>query len=88
MHYKRTLLLDFRFGKLDLAVYNAGAILWKPVMETPLPRFDLLHEVNVRGAYVMVQNALPHFLERKSGRIILVSPPIYKRLSPNIAIKF
>lgn len=68
-----------KFGKLDLAVYNAGAILWKPVMETPLPRFDLLYEVNVRGAYVMVQNALPHFLERKSGRIILVSPPIYKR---------
>lgn len=71
-----------------MAVYNAGAILWKPVMETPLPRFDLLHEVNVRGAYVMVQHALPHFLERKSGRIILVSPPIYKRLSPNTAIEY
>lgn len=73
------ILLLFRFGKLDLAVYNAGAILWKPVIDTPLSRFDLLHEVNVRGAYVMVQQVLPHFLERKSGRIVLVAPPIYKR---------
>ncbi|XP_062616616.1 hydroxysteroid dehydrogenase-like protein 2 [Saccostrea cucullata] len=68
-----------QFGKLDLAVYNAGAILWKPVIETPLSKFDLLHEVNVRGAYTMVQEVLPHFLERNSGRIILVSPPIYSR---------
>ncbi|XP_061197543.1 hydroxysteroid dehydrogenase-like protein 2 [Saccostrea echinata] len=68
-----------KFGKLDLAVYNAGAILWKPVIETPLSRFDLLHEVNVRGAYTMVQQVLPHFLERNTGRIILVSPPVYKR---------
>lgn len=74
-----TILQLYRFGKLDLAVYNAGAILWKPVIETPLARFDLMHEVNVRGAYTMIQQALPHFLARKSGRIILVSPPIYNR---------
>ncbi|XP_059147815.1 hydroxysteroid dehydrogenase-like protein 2 [Physella acuta] len=68
-----------QFGHLDVAVYNAGAVLWKSVQETPLKRWDLMNQVNARGAYCMVQNILPHMLERKTGRLILVSPPIYNR---------
>jgi len=68
-----------QFGHLDVVVYNAGAILWDKVIETPLKKFDLMHEVNVRGSYSLIQHILPHFLDRKSGRIILVSPPIYNR---------
>ena len=63
-------------------MYNAGAILWKPVIETPMKRFDLMMAVNVRGAYAMVQEVLPHFLSRKAGKIVLVAPPIYNRLVP------
>ena len=73
------ILAVFRFHGLDVAVYNAGAILWKPVLETPLKRFDLMMAVNVRGAYAMVQEVLPHFLSKKSGKIVLVAPPIYNR---------
>ncbi|KAK3581193.1 hypothetical protein CHS0354_024727 [Potamilus streckersoni] len=68
-----------RFGHLDVAIYNAGAITWKPVLETPLKRFELMNEVNIRGAYIMIQEVLPHFLNKKRGRIVLVSPPIYSR---------
>lgn len=68
-----------RFGRLDAAVYNAGAILWKPVLETPLKRFDLMMNVNVRGAYAMVLNAVPKMIKQKHGRIVLVAPPIYNR---------
>ncbi|KAI8520168.1 hypothetical protein Bbelb_034250 [Branchiostoma belcheri] len=67
------------FGGLDFTVYNAGAILWEKVIDTPLKRFDLMMDVNVRGAYVMIQAVLPHMLERKAGRILLVAPPIYSR---------
>ena len=67
------------FGQLDFAIYNAGAILWRPVAQTPLKRFDLMHEVNSKGAYAMVQAVLPHFLEKKHGRILLIAPPIYSR---------
>ncbi|KAH9504951.1 Hydroxysteroid dehydrogenase-like protein 2 [Bulinus truncatus] len=67
------------YGSLDVAVYNAGAVLWNSVVETPLKRWDLMNEVNARGAYCMVQNILPHMLEKKKGRLILVSPPIYNR---------
>lgn len=68
-----------RFGRLDVVVYNAGAILHEKVVNTPLKRFDLMHSVNVRGAYSMVQHVLPHFLQQHSGNIIFVSPPIYNR---------
>lgn len=67
------------FGKLDLTVYNAGSILWEKVVDTPTKRYDLMHDVNARGAYIMVQEVLPHFLKQKSGKIILVAPPIYSR---------
>lgn len=68
-----------RFGRLDAAIYNAGAILWKPVLETPVKRFDLMMHVNVRGAYVMIQEVTPKMIQQKHGRIVLVAPPIYNR---------
>ena len=68
-----------RFGRLDLAVYNPGVIMWDKVTYTSLKRFDLMYEVNVRGAYIMIQEVLPHFLKQKFGKIVLVSPPIYSR---------
>eukprot|EP01116_Phalansterium_solitarium_P015237 TRINITY_DN3352_c0_g1_i1.p1 TRINITY_DN3352_c0_g1~~TRINITY_DN3352_c0_g1_i1.p1 ORF type:complete len:268 (-),score=66.32 TRINITY_DN3352_c0_g1_i1:201-1004(-) len=67
------------FGRIDVLVYNAGSIMWKKVVETPLKRFDLMHEVNARGAYIAVQAVLPHMLKANVGRIILVAPPIYSR---------
>ncbi|CAG5134577.1 unnamed protein product, partial [Candidula unifasciata] len=67
------------FGHLDVAVYNAGAVLWKKVIETPLRRWDLMNEVNARGSYCMIQEVLPNMLEHKHGRLILVCPPIYNR---------
>ncbi len=68
-----------QFGQLDVVIYNAGAVLWESVIETPLKKFDLMHEVNVRGAYAMVQSVLPEFVNRRQGHIIVVAPPIYNR---------
>lgn len=68
-----------KFGSLDAAIYNAGAIMWKPVLETSLKRFDLMMNVNVRGAYAMVLNAVPQMIKLGHGRIVLVAPPIYNR---------
>lgn len=68
------------FKGIDYAVYNAGAIKWKPVIETPLKEYDMMHEVNVRGSYALIQQVLPHFLKQRHGKILLVCPPIYNRL--------
>jgi NAD(P)-dependent dehydrogenase (short-subunit alcohol dehydrogenase family) len=69
-----------RYGRLDVIIYNSGAIWWSSVQTTPMKRFQLMQQVNIEGLYGTVQAALPHF-EKNSwkGRIIVVSPPIYSR---------
>ncbi|CAI7610766.1 unnamed protein product [Penicillium bialowiezense] len=68
------------FGKLDVLVYNSGAIWWSSVENTPLKRFRLMQQVNPEGLYATVQSVLPAFEKNGwKGRIIVVSPPIYSR---------
>ncbi|KAK9795712.1 hypothetical protein SCARD494_04683 [Seiridium cardinale] len=67
------------YGRLDVLVYNSGAIWWASVEDTPMKRFQLMQRVNVEGLYGAVQAALPHLKRHKNGRIIVVSPPIYSR---------
>ncbi|KAJ5780809.1 Short-chain dehydrogenase/reductase SDR [Penicillium paradoxum] len=68
------------FGKLDVLVYNSGAIWWSSVENTPLKRFKLMQQVNPEGLYATIQAALPFFKKGGwKGRIIVVSPPIYSR---------
>ena len=64
-----------RFGRLDIAIHNAGALWWKPIKDTPLDNFDLVHEVNARGAYALAHAALPH-LRASRGHFIAMSPPV------------
>ncbi|KAI1768820.1 NAD(P)-binding protein [Hypoxylon sp. FL1150] len=69
------------YGRLDVLVYNSGAIWWASVQDTPVKRFQLMQRVNPEGLYGAVSAALPH-LKRSAdggGRIIVVSPPIYSR---------
>lgn len=68
-------------GRIDAVIYNAGAIWWSSIATTPLKRYKLMQEVNSEGLYATVQAVLPHFRERKTGRIIVVSPPIYQRFT-------
>ncbi|KAI4653978.1 hypothetical protein J4E93_001746 [Alternaria ventricosa] len=71
-----------KYGRLDVLVYNSGAIWWASVAKTPMKRFQLMQRVNVEGLYGVIQACLPHFEQRDGawrGRIIVVSPPIYSR---------
>lgn len=68
-----------KYGRLDVLVYNSGAIWWASVEDTPMKRFKLMQQVNIEGLYGTVQVALPHLKRERKGRIIIVSPPIYSR---------
>jgi NAD(P)-dependent dehydrogenase (short-subunit alcohol dehydrogenase family) len=68
-----------KYGRLDVLVYNSGAIWWASVEDTPMKRFQLMQRVNPEGLYGTIQAALPHLKHEKKGRIIVVSPPIYSR---------
>lgn len=65
------------YGRLDVLVYNSGAIYWSSVANTPLKRFQLMQRVNPEGLYAVVQAALPHL--SPAARVVVVSPPIYSR---------
>ncbi|KAF2500990.1 putative Hydroxysteroid dehydrogenase-like protein 2 [Lophium mytilinum] len=68
------------YGRLDVLIYNSGAIWWASVENTPMKRFQLMQRVNIEGLYGTLQAALPHFKNNGwKGRIIVVSPPIYSR---------
>ena len=70
------------FGRLDVLVYNSGAIWWAPVAQTPHKRFQLMQQVNVKGLYGTIQAALQQFGKQDpphQARIVVVSPPIYSR---------
>ncbi|KAL1963829.1 hypothetical protein VTN77DRAFT_7760 [Rasamsonia byssochlamydoides] len=68
------------YGKLDVLIYNSGAIWWSSVENTPVKRFQLMQKINPEGLYASVQAALPYFRQNGwKGRIIVVSPPIYSR---------
>lgn len=69
-----------KYGRLDVLVYNSGAIWWASVERTPLSRFQLMQRVNVEGLYATVQAALPYFAAQDwKARVVVVSPPIYSR---------
>lgn len=69
-----------KYGRLDVLIYNSGAIWWSSVENTPMKRFQLMQRVNVEGLYGTIQAALPHFKANGwKARVIVVSPPIYSR---------
>ncbi|KAF7193112.1 Hydroxysteroid dehydrogenase-like protein 2 [Pseudocercospora fuligena] len=71
-------------GRLDVVVYNSGAIWWSSVEGTDFKRFQLMQRINPEGLYGTVQAALPYLYKstdggKGRGRIVVVSPPIYSR---------
>jgi citronellol/citronellal dehydrogenase len=65
-----------RFGSIDILVNNASAIHLAGVGETPMKRFDLMMDINLRGAYLCAQTCLPHLLASANPHILTLSPPI------------
>ena len=64
-----------RFGGIDVVVNNASAIWLRGTLETPMKRFDLMHEVNARGTFLVSQACLPHLLAAENPQILTLAPP-------------
>lgn len=73
-----------RFGRIDILVNNAGALWWQDVADTPMSRFDLMFEVNVRAAFAASQAVIaPMRAGGAGGHIIVCSPPIDLTILPH-----
>ncbi|MGH6991537.1 MAG: SDR family oxidoreductase, partial [Stellaceae bacterium] len=64
------------FGGIDILVNNASAISLTGTLETPMKRYDLMHQVNVRGTYLCSQKCVPHLQKAANPHILNLSPPL------------
>ena len=64
------------FGRLDIVVNNASAVQRTPVVDTDMRRFDLMHEVNTRGTFMVSKYAIPHLEKARNPHILMNSPPL------------
>ncbi len=64
------------FGGIDILVNNASAIFLAGTVETPMKRFDLMHQINTRGTFACSQACIPHLKQADNPHILNLSPPL------------
>ena len=64
------------FGGIDILINNASAISLTGTLETPMKRYDLMHQINTRGTYLCSQACLPHLKKAANPHILNLSPPL------------
>lgn len=65
-----------RFGSIDILVNNASAISLTSTEKTEPKRFDLMHDINVRGTFLMTRACIPHLKKSTNAHILTLSPPL------------
>src|SRR5262245_16599568 len=61
------------FGKIDVLVANAGVWSVARPWEFTEGEWDLVVDVNLKGAWLTTKFVVPHMIERRYGKILLVS---------------
>lgn len=64
------------FGGIDALVNNASAVFLAKAADTPVKRFDLMFDINVRGTFVTSQACIPYLERAENGHILTLAPPI------------
>jgi len=64
------------FGGIDICVNNASAISLTGTLDTPMKRYDLMHQVNARGTYLCSRACLPYLLEAENPHILALASPL------------
>ena len=65
-----------RFGGIDILINNASAVNISGTLDTPMKRYDLMHQVNARGTFLCSQKCLPYLKKAANPHILMLSPPL------------
>tara|TARA_B100001741_G_scaffold166662_1_gene137742 strand:- start:1289 stop:2149 length:861 start_codon:yes stop_codon:yes gene_type:complete len=65
-----------KFGGIDICINNASAIQLTGTLLTDMKRFDLMHQINTRGTYLVSKVCLPHLQKSDNPHILNLSPPL------------
>ncbi|MBS1669383.1 MAG: NAD(P)-dependent oxidoreductase [Bacteroidetes bacterium] len=63
-------------GGIDILVNNASAIGLTPTEQTEPKRFDLMHDINIRGSFFTSKACIPYLKKSTNAHILNLSPPI------------
>lgn len=64
------------FGGIDILVNNASAISLTTTEKTDPKRFDLMHDINVRGTFFVSKACTPYLRKGSNPHILNLSPPL------------
>jgi citronellol/citronellal dehydrogenase len=76
------------FGGIDVVVNNASAIALLGTEEIKMSRFDLMHQVNARGTFLVSKTCLPWLRKSENPHILVLAPPlnmVEKWFAPHVA---
>ncbi len=64
------------FGGIDICVNNASAIQLTGTLATDMKRYDLMHQINARGTYLVSRTCIPHLKRAGNPHVLMLSPPL------------
>ena len=76
------------FGGIDIVVNNASAIALLNTEDVAMNRFDLMHQVNARGTFLVSKTCLPWLKKSDNPHILALAPPlnmVEKWFAPHVA---
>jgi citronellol/citronellal dehydrogenase len=65
-----------KFGGIDIVVNNASAVSITDTPATEMKRFDLMHQINTRGTFLVTNTALPFLEKAANPHVLMLSPPL------------
>ncbi|MEV3963403.1 NAD(P)-dependent oxidoreductase [Nocardia sp. NPDC050193] len=63
-----------QFGGID--VNNASALDLTPTEHISMKKYDLMQDINARGAFLLTKTAIPHLRRSPNAHVLTMSPPI------------
>jgi citronellol/citronellal dehydrogenase len=64
-----------RFGGIDICINNASAICLTCTTDTDMKRYDLMHQINTRGTFLVSRLCVPHLRKAANPHVLTLCPP-------------
>ena len=61
------------WNRLDILVLNAGTWQGAPLAETTEAQWDLLLDLNLKGAFLPLKHAIPHLVKQRGSTVVGIS---------------
>ncbi|WP_150293251.1 SDR family oxidoreductase [Sphingobium estronivorans] len=67
------------FGGIDICVNNASAIHVAGTLGTGAKQYDLMHQINGRGTYLLSRACIPYLKSAENPHVLALCPPVHLR---------